>query len=102
MKTSPLITVQLHTRPIDCPEHFGRHKAVLYRWPHRFAGIWECPESGVSDVHEHTAKLVETVIEDRLGFNGHYQTERDFYICALDGVTIDLDVADPLLDRGES
>lgn len=96
MKTETITEVKLHTRPIPCPVHFGEHKVILYRWPHRYAGIWECLESGVSDVHDHSdSMVVETITEDHLGISGHYETERKIYVCSLDGVAIELDVADP-------
>ena len=91
------------TKTIDCPSHPGEHTAELHLYPHKYAGIWECSETGESDVHDHSEHYeIETVTSDHLGINGHYQTDREIYVCAIDGVAIDLDVADPLVDKAEA
>lgn len=89
-----MTVIRSSTLPIDCPEHSGEHKAVLYQWPHRFAGIWECPVSGSSDVHDHSLTIGTEIIEDHFWLNGRHQTEREIYICTLDGVAIELDGVD--------
>lgn len=103
-----------YTKFIPCPEHPGgrahwwsirRHQAILFCWPGKWAGIWECPVSGASDSHEHADYDVESVTSDHMGFEGHYQTESDVYVCGGPtgcGVTIDPDVADPYVDRADA
>lgn len=95
------IASKTETKEIDCPAHPGEHKADLYQHPFHYAGIWLCPETAESDVHDHSELPyeIETVTDDHLGINGHYQTSREIYVCAADGVAIDLDVADPAQDK---
>ena len=83
--------IQLHTAPLDCPSHPRQHKAVLYKWPHRYGGIWECPISGESGTHDHEDLKKETVFEDRFGHEDIYQVERQVYICGVCLVTLELD-----------
>jgi hypothetical protein len=45
---------------IACPEHPNKHNAALYCYPHKNAGIWECPE-GYSDEHEHEDFMPESL-----------------------------------------
>jgi hypothetical protein len=95
------MNVMQDTIQIDCPEHPGQHNAELNVWPHKFAGIWECPE-GNSDVHEHDD--FETEIGENLSFNpidGVVTTDVPFYVCGTCKVPIDLNDADPLEDAAE-
>lgn len=71
-----------YTKQIPCPEHAqGDHTAVLYTFGHQHAGIWECPVTGASDSCEHESTHVESVTQDHLGMQGHYQTESSIYVC---------------------
>lgn len=49
------------SKEIDCPAHKGQHKATLYCFGHKYAGIWECMLSGISDshIHEHIEQITE-------------------------------------------
>lgn len=93
----------INTKPIDCPEHPGKHTATLYEYPHKFAGTWECPE-GFTDACEHDPERyeIEDTVQDHMGFQGHYQTEGRVYVCGVCGVTIDSDVANPDVDAAEA
>jgi len=100
--------MEYDTKLIDCPEHNGKHKATLYCWPHKYAGIWECDETneGISDSHEHNPENYEIEEIEHPSSNpdsSYYWVER-VYVCGGDdgcGVTIDRDTADPDLDRAE-
>jgi len=75
-------TNEPNTKQIQCPEHpRSEHTATLYTFGHQYAGIWECPITGASDSHEHEHTHVESVTEDHLGEQGHYQTESSIYVC---------------------
>lgn len=89
------------TKQITCPEHpKGDHTATLYQHGHRFSGIWECPVTGTSDSCEHeNGTEIEEVVEDHMGFSGHYQTEHEIYVCVDCGEQVD---GDPAEDRAEA
>jgi hypothetical protein len=93
--------VETDTKQIDCPEHPGKHTALLYCYPHQHAGIWECPE-GLEDSHEHPEEdlEIEDTVQDHMGFQGHYQTEGKVYVCGICGVTIE--DRDPEADATEA
>lgn len=95
-----------NTKLIECPEHkVETHKATLYCYPHKYAGIWECNDNneGISDTHEHDDYEVEETVEDHLGFQGHYQTESSVYVCGgEDGCGVVIEGADPAEDRYEA
>lgn len=59
---------------IDCPEHLT-HKVRLFTLGHRYAGIWECNESGegISDSCPHF----------------DHETEDDVEVCVLCKVQVD-------------
>jgi len=90
-----------YTTKIECPEHpNGKHQATLFQWGHRFAGIWECPKTGVSDSHEHSDYEIEEI--EHMSPNpdsSHYWTER-IYVCGGCGVAIEDE--DPDTDRAEA
>lgn len=90
-----------YTAKVDCYFHKGKnHTATIHKEPHRYAGIVECDQTGESDMCEHNGeKEIETATTDHLGFNGHYQTEHEFYICDICGMEID---GDPEEDRADS
>lgn len=56
--------VSKHTKSLDCPEHPNQHNAVLYCAPSELVGIWDCPKSQASGVHDHDPETVE--IDDEL------------------------------------
>lgn len=88
---------------IDCPLADG-HKAIVYKHGHRFSGIIECAVCDFEDACEHEHGLhVESVTNDHMGFQGHYQTESNIYVCDIcecqaDGDP-DLDAAEDAADR---
>lgn len=41
-----------YSTKVDCPVHLT-HKATLYTYGHRYAGIWECPIEDISDSCPH-------------------------------------------------
>jgi hypothetical protein len=86
-----------NVKAIDCPEHPGKHNALLFCDPHRWAGTWECPE-GLSDTHEHDDLQIETFTVDIMRNGGHDQYEAPGYVCADCGVQVD---GDPALDAAE-
>lgn len=90
-----------YTKQIQCPEHAqASHTATLYQQGNRYAGIWECPVTGTSDSCEHeNGSEVESVTEDHLGINGHYQTEHEIYVCVDCGTETD---GCPAEDRAEA
>jgi hypothetical protein len=101
-----------YTKMIPCPAHpngrvhwwsLSRHKAILFCWPGQFAGIWECPRTGESDAHEHLDYEIEEVTQDHMGFQGHYQTESEVYVCAgPEGCGVTIEDADPAMDRADN
>jgi hypothetical protein len=101
-----------YTKFIPCPEHpsgrahwwdLHKHQAILFCWPGQYAGIWECPVTGSSDSHEHADYEVEEVVQDHMGFQGHYQTESEVYVCGGElGCGVTIEDADPQLDRLEA
>ena len=65
---------------IQCPEHAeSDHTAFLYHHGHKYAGIWECPITGSSDVCEHEDTHTEEVEVDTTT-NG----EHDTYLTNID------------------
>lgn len=89
-----------YTKEINCPEHpEGDHKAVLYMFGHQYAGIWECPVTGSSDSCEHESTHIAIGTEDHLGFNGHYQTDHEYYECDACECTVD---GNPAEDRADA
>lgn len=87
------IKVEPDTKLIDCPEHPGLVHAVLYRKPSQYAGVWECRISKVGDVHEHENIITEDTVEDRMGFEGHFQVEGKIYVCADCGQQVEVEDA---------
>lgn len=50
-----------NTTKITCPHVTNaKHSAVLYVWPHGYAGIWSC-RYGFSDTHNHSDTETEEV-----------------------------------------
>lgn len=82
-----------NTKQIECPEHGNVHTATLYVYPHQHAGIWECEVEGISDSHEHENVYMDSVTQDHMGFQGHYQTEHPVWVCEDCGEVVD-DVTD--------
>lgn len=77
-------TKEPYTKQITCPEHpQGGHTATLYLFGHKYAGIWECPENGVSDACAHE----NTHVEDNM------------YVCDLCDCVVD---GDPQADAAEA
>lgn len=68
---------------IDCPIHIT-HKANLFVQGHRYAGVWECPETDDSDSCPHYDHEVE-VTEDN---DGHLSR---IYVCAYCRVQLEGD-----------
>lgn len=88
-----------YTKQIDCPEHPGKHQAILFQHPHRCSGMWECP-TGISDAHEHENYEIEEI--EHMSPNpdsSYYWTER-IYVCADCGEMIE--DANPDEDRAEA
>lgn len=78
-----------NTKLIDCPEHEGQHKATLYSAGHRYAGIWECPVTGMSDSHDHS-EFIESEDFEPLAINSEdHPSGYDIYICGECGVEIE-------------
>lgn len=97
---------------ITCPEHpngrlhwwsLRKHQAILFLNGSKFAGLWECEPSGLSDIHEHGDFEIEPIQVDYWptpDIDRSYDV--DVYVCGGPegcGVTIDRDVADPAEDR---
>lgn len=103
------------TKLIECPEH-GTHKAVLYCYPHKFAGIWECDYTNedISDSHDHykafddgnAELIVEEIIDYRptpyqIDTNTDHDEISHVYVCGGDeGCGIQLE-GNPDLDAFE-
>lgn len=83
----------------DCPAHPGEHWAVMEVWPHKFAGIWECPRTGEQDIHDHQDVHIEEV-EDWPVSPTDIPAAVPVYICDLDGVAIE--DRDPLSEAREA
>lgn len=94
--------VEKYSIKIDCPEHNGEHKAILYTAGHQFEGIWECNETneGISDTHDHYEAInqgvAEMVVEEgevdtmRNGEHDTYTVR--YYICGGEqGCGVELD-----------
>lgn len=65
---------------IQCPEHAeSDHTAFLYHHGHKYAGVWECPVSGLSDVCEHKSVHTEQVegVYSMDGYDSPYLTNVD-------------------------
>lgn len=76
---------------VDCPVHLT-HKATLFTYGHRYAGIWECKIGDLSDSCPHYDIETE-VTED-------YEGSHDkIYICSLCKVAVE---GDPIVDESES
>lgn len=91
----------LDEKQIDCPEHPSEHEATLYCHPHKYAGIWECDETGegISDTHEHDDYQIEEAEHPSSNPDSSYYWTEKYYVCGGCGVAIDRDVADPEEDR---
>jgi hypothetical protein len=77
------------TLTVICPEHLLEdHQAVLYRNGHKYAGIWECLATGVSDACEHDNTHTEEIEVDttRNGEHDTYLTKIE--ICNACEVTV--------------
>lgn len=88
---------------IKCPD--CGQLAILYRYPHQYAGIWECQNEacGASDTHDHTPHLeIETIEVDDSHPDRSDGYTYQAYVCTLDGVQIPLDEASPAEDRAEA
>lgn len=98
------------TKQITCPDHpQGKHKAILYCWPHKFAGIWECKKTGASETHDHyESDGAEVEVEDAVqdyhdpgNQYGHGQREYRVYVCGgTNGCGVQLE-GDPDADAAE-
>jgi hypothetical protein len=70
-------------------------EAVLYKFPHQYAGLWEClnAECAASDTHEHDEIIEETVPAEYLhqSDNGIESDEYEVTInvCATCGVEVE-------------
>lgn len=84
-----------YTDWVDCPAHPGEHSALLYQYPHRHAGIWECVATGESGSCEHEDTHMDSATQDHMGFQGHYQTEHPIVVCSACEVTVDEDPTNP-------
>lgn len=78
-------------------------KALLYQWPHKYAGIWECTnkDCGVSDSCSHEERHIETT-EDWPTSPLDNPREYQIYVCNLCDCAIPLDEADPAIDQAEA
>lgn len=38
---------------IPCPDFPKEHKAILYKYPHKYAGVWDCPYCETTDSCDH-------------------------------------------------
>lgn len=85
-----------------CPE-CGATATILNTWGGQYAGIWECinPECGVSDSCEHEATHIETTEDWPTGPEDNPQ-EYEIYVCDDCECAIDLDVANPAVDREDA
>jgi hypothetical protein len=98
--------MEANTKLIQCPhkEH-SKHKATLYIFPHKFAGMWDC-RYGYSDTHEHLEYEIEDAVEDYYDpgdYYGHGQREYQIYVCGGDeGCGVAIEDADPAEDRAEA
>lgn len=70
---------------IDCPEHIT-HKVKLFTYGHRYAGVWECDESGegISDSCPHYDREIEQA-------TNHDGDDFPVYVCALCRVDLEGD-----------
>lgn len=82
-----------YTKQIDCPEHKGQHEAKLYQFPHKYAGIWECPE-GLSDSCEHEEIRRDSATVDTMRNGEHDQYETPVLVCEACEVTVGNDEPD--------
>lgn len=82
-----IVEPDLHTKLIDCVAHPGAHQAVLYCFPHKWAGIWECILTGDSESHEHTNIELES-IEPLPITPTDMPAEQNMYICSDCGVEV--------------
>ena len=103
------------TKLIDCPEHPGKHKAIMDVWPATTAGYWQCPE-GFEDYHDCMDSAAEGKSELEIetsqvdfynpaDWYGHGWYETRYYVCAGEegcGRPIDSDIADPDVDAAEA
>lgn len=93
-----------YTKLIQCPEHKGECKATLFCEPHKFAGIWECDNTGegISDTHEHKDYEVETVEVDTMRNGEHDTYEVQIYVCGgVEGCGVEIEGEDPAADRAD-
>lgn len=84
-----------------CPD-CGR-AAKLHKHPDEHAGYVEClnEECGYFDIHEHVPGDIEEVEPWPTGPEDN-PIPYPVYVCEECGVTIDLDIADPIVDRAEA
>lgn len=78
---------------VDCPIHLT-HKAVLFIFGHRYAGVWECPLEGDSDSCTHFDREVEE-LEDEEGHKSR------IYVCSLCKVALDGDPDADAVERDD-
>jgi hypothetical protein len=99
---------------ITCPEHpngrlhwwsLRRHQAILFLEGSKFAGLWECEPSGLSDIHEHSDYEIEEIEVDDSHPDRSDGYTYQAYVCGGPegcGTLIDRDVADPAEDRADA
>lgn len=89
--------MEKNTKEIVCPET-GKHNAILYVYPHKYGGIWECEVCEVSDSHECEEFEPYEGIENYMDFGG--VQERTFYlnICVDCGESHDYEPEEPERD----
>lgn len=52
---------EANTKVVTCPAHSDGHRAILYIFPHKYAGTYECPVTGMSDSCPHENYHTEEV-----------------------------------------
>lgn len=77
------------------------HLAVLYTYPHQYAGIWECQNEacGASDTHGHDDIQIVDVEQDTMRNGEHDTYTTQIYECQTCGIQTD---GDPAEDRADA
>lgn len=69
--------MERNTKEIVCPET-GKHNAILYVFPHKYSGVWECAVCEISDAHECEEFEFYEGVENYMDFSG--VQERPYYL----------------------
>lgn len=89
--TTATTTTEAGTKKFPCPVHGTVHEATMYVFPHKYAGIWECDETGESDSCAHNATHKEHHEELPTHIDQQFVHAHDIEVCNCCGVMVNCD-----------